>query len=82
LDHPLGGGGGGGIERALAAVQADTTVIAIDSDRLYPPRLQFEMASLLPGKPQAKVVESPYGHDGFLIEAEQVGRLIAEALPT
>ena len=49
MDHHDVGRGRGGTAAALARVAA-TTVVGIDSDRLYPPRLQDELA-LLPGRP-------------------------------
>ncbi|MFF8914838.1 hypothetical protein ACF08M_16335 [Streptomyces sp. NPDC015032] len=39
------------------------------------------MASLLPGADRLRTVESPHGHDGFLIETDQVGDLVRELLP-
>jgi homoserine O-acetyltransferase/O-succinyltransferase len=80
MDHHDVGRGRGGAERALSSVRARSTVAAIDSDRLYPSRLQHEMAQLLPDRPQVSVIHSPYGHDGFLIEAEQVGNVIVAGL--
>ncbi|EUA20424.1 homoserine O-acetyltransferase domain protein [Mycobacterium xenopi 3993] len=38
--------------------------------RLYPLRLQEELAELLPGCTELQVVDSIYGHDGFLVESE------------
>lgn len=70
----------GGIERALARVRADVTVAGISSDRLYPLRLQEELVRLLPGDRPVAVVESLFGHDGFLLETDQVGRVVASAL--
>ena len=43
----------------LGRVTAASTVIAVDSDRLYPPRLQYEMAALLPGQPDVQIVPHP-----------------------
>ena len=80
MDHHDVGRDRGGVAAALSRVRAAATVIAIDSDRLYPPRLQHELASLLPGRPDVRVVHSIYGHDAFLIEADQVGAHIATAL--
>ena len=40
----------------------------------------LELADLLPGCSGLNVVESIYGHDGFLIETEAVGQLIRETL--
>jgi homoserine O-acetyltransferase len=70
----------GGIEAALAQVTARTVVAGISSDRLYPLHQQRQLADLIPGSGPLEVVESPYGHDGFLIEFDQVGRLARELL--
>ena len=74
------GRGREGAERALSYVTAQSTVVAIDSDRLYPPRLQKELALLLPDRPEVALIRSIHGHDGFLIESEQVGAVIAAGL--
>ncbi|WP_078858526.1 homoserine O-acetyltransferase MetX [Streptomyces sp. NRRL F-2799] len=74
------GRGRGGTRSALAGVRAPTLVAGVDSDRLYPLPQQRELAALIPSADGVRVVESPYGHDGFLIETEQVGRLVAELL--
>ena len=39
------------------------------------------MPGLLPGADRLRLIESPYGHDGFLIETDQVGALVRELLP-
>lgn len=74
------GRGRGGVTAALRSCPVPVVVGGITSDRLYPLRLQEELADLLPGCTGLKVVESIYGHDGFLIETEAVGRLIRQAL--
>jgi len=73
------GRGRGGVGAALAAVEARTLVVGISSDRLYPVAQQEELARAIPGA-RLEVIESPYGHDGFLIEWETVGRLAGELL--
>jgi homoserine O-acetyltransferase len=80
MDHHDVGRGRGGARQALSTVLARSTVGAIDSDRLYPPRLQYEVAELLPDRPQVALIHSQRGHDGFLIESEQVGDVIDAAL--
>ncbi|MFG2633275.1 homoserine O-acetyltransferase [Streptomyces sp. NPDC048362] len=70
----------GGLRAALARVSARTLVAGVDSDRLYPLDQQRELAELIPGAGRPRVVRSPYGHDGFLIETEQVGALVRELL--
>lgn len=80
MDHHDIGRGRGGIGPALGRVRAAATVISVDSDRLYPPRLQHELADLLPERPEVAVVRSPYGHDAFLIEVDQIGGHVRRAL--
>jgi homoserine O-acetyltransferase len=59
-------------------VTARTLVAGVDSDRLYPLSQQGELAAGIPGADRPRVIESPYGHDGFLIETEQVAALVRE----
>ena len=73
------GRGRGGVAAALSTVTATTTVVAVDSDRLYPVRLSDEITAAVPGARQ-HTISSAYGHDGFLIEIEQVGSHIRDAL--
>ena len=70
----------GGVAAALGRVTARTVVAGIDSDRLYPLHQQQELADLLPGADGLDVVHSVHGHDGFLVEQEQVGALARRAL--
>jgi homoserine O-acetyltransferase len=74
------GRGRGGVAAALQSCQVPVVVGGITSDRLYPLRLQQELADLLPGCPGLNVVESSYGHDGFLVESDAVGVLIRQTL--
>ena len=66
--------------RAAVLYPVPVVVGGITSDRLYPLRLQEELAELLPGCDGLNVVESLYGHDGFLVETEAVGELIRQTL--
>jgi homoserine O-acetyltransferase len=72
------GRGRGGVAAALSRVTARAVVAGVDSDRLYPPALQQEVADAL-GVP-LRLIASPYGHDGFLIEVDAVGALVRELL--
>ncbi|MFY1599562.1 homoserine O-acetyltransferase MetX [Micromonospora sp. WMMD737] len=74
------GRGRGGIEAALRDCRVPAIVGGITSDRLYPLRLQAELAELLPGCDGLDVVDSKYGHDGFLLETDAVGKLIRRTL--
>ncbi|WP_083283040.1 homoserine O-acetyltransferase [Humibacillus sp. DSM 29435] len=69
----------GGVAAALGAVRADCTIVSVDSDRLYPPRLSDEMHAALPRSTRASIT-SQFGHDGFLIEEDQVARIVQAAL--
>lgn len=70
----------GGVEAALAGCPVPVLVGGITSDRLYPLRQQQELADLLPGCDGLRVVDSIYGHDGFLVETEAVAPLIRQTL--
>ncbi|WP_028931629.1 homoserine O-acetyltransferase MetX [Pseudonocardia asaccharolytica] len=70
----------GGVAAALRGVRARTIVAGVDSDRLYPLAQQAELAAGIPGSDEVRVINSPYGHDGFLIETAQVNALLKELL--
>jgi homoserine O-acetyltransferase len=74
------GRGRGGTAAALGVIEAPLTVVGIDSDRLFPVRLQQEIVDQAPGADRLHLLLSPYGHDGFLVEDEQVGVFVAHAL--
>jgi homoserine O-acetyltransferase len=74
------GRGRGGVAAALRACPVPVVVGGITSDRLYPLRLQHELAELLPGCDRLDVIESDCGHDGFLIETDAVGELVRRTL--
>ena len=80
MNHHDVGRGRGGVAEALSRVTAPTVVGGIDSDRLYPPYLQEELAALIPGADGPHLVRSPYGHDAFLIESDQVADLVKRTL--
>ncbi len=73
------GRGRGGLAAALARYEGTLHVAGVTTDRLYPLRLTQEMAAARPGT-GLSVITSRHGHDGFLVETEQVGRLIAQVL--
>ena len=74
------GAGRGGVAAALRGCPVPAVVAGITSDRLYPLRLQAELAELLPGCDGLQVVDSDCGHDGFLLETARVGELIRQTL--
>jgi homoserine O-acetyltransferase/O-succinyltransferase len=70
----------GGLATALQGLKSRLVVAAVDSDRLYPSRLSSELIDARPDAGPLHLIKSPYGHDGFLIELDQVGALIADTL--
>ncbi|MCU1422374.1 MAG: homoserine O-acetyltransferase, partial [Microbacteriaceae bacterium] len=75
----------GGVASALSRVTATSLVLGIDSDRLFPVPGQETIASRLANNIDGGVpvvIHSEFGHDGFLIEDDLVGREIARLLAT
>lgn len=70
----------GGVAAALAKIKVPIHVVSIDTDRLFPPRLQQEIKELAPDVTTLHTIASPFGHDGFLIEVESVGDVIRNTL--
>ncbi|QGQ21139.1 homoserine O-acetyltransferase [Cellulomonas sp. JZ18] len=79
ITHDLGRDRGG-VEAALAQVTARGLVVAVDSDRLFPPAQSERVAAGVPGAGPVRYVRSAHGHDGFLIEEDQVGALVTDFL--
>jgi len=77
--HDLGKAREGGVAAVLAAMTLPTLVMTIESDVLYPPAEQEELAA---GLPNARYVTIPSnnGHDGFLLEQHDVGAAITAFL--
>lgn len=79
LSHDLGRDRGG-VRAALAQVTADALVVAVDSDRLFPPAQSEDIAAGIPGCGPVRYVHSAHGHDGFLVEHDQVASLVGRFL--
>lgn len=67
----------GAYESVLASTQQPTLIISIDSDVLYPPHEQEELAMLIPHA-TLHTIASPHGHDGFLIDATAVNAAVLD----
>lgn len=65
------GEGRGGVERVLEGMRMPALVLGIPSDVLYPEVEQRQLAGKLPAASYARI-ESPHGHDAFLIEYPQL----------
>ncbi|MFP4219926.1 MAG: homoserine O-acetyltransferase [Phormidium sp.] len=68
-------GGEGDYQAALGAIAQPTLVVAIDSDLLYPPRDQQELAQWMPNA-ELEWLSSPHGHDAFLINMVALNELV------
>jgi homoserine O-acetyltransferase len=71
------------VEAALSRINCPTLVLGIDSDRLFPIAGQELIAKHISGElygGELQVIQSEFGHDGFLIEIEEVGQRLAGLL--
>lgn len=79
------GRGRGGVRAALSTLDLPTLVLGIPSDRLFTLAGQDEIAQHTPGSldgERATRIDSPFGHDAFLIEFERVGNQLTRLLST
>lgn len=67
------------VEKALQLVKSRTLVIGIETDILFPLVEQKFLADNIPGAGY-KAIKSHYGHDGFLLEFDQIEMIIREFL--
>lgn len=67
--------GRGTAEEVLNRVEIPVQLVGIRSDLLYPPTEQKELSQLFPNG-RYHEIDSPYGHDAFLIEFEQLNDII------
>jgi homoserine O-acetyltransferase/O-succinyltransferase len=61
----------GSLTKALEQIKADTLIVGIQSDILFPIEEQAALAAYIP-KSRFEVINSKFGHDGFLIEFDQL----------
>ena len=73
------GRGRGGVEKALGTITAKCTVVGIDSDRLFPVEEQKFLADHIPVAEYHEIT-SKFGHDGFLLENDQLTAIIKPLL--
>ena len=67
----------GDFDDVLRSMRQRTLVVSIDSDVLYWPWEQREVAALAPNARLA-VLDSPHGHDAFLIDVDQLSDMVVE----
>jgi homoserine O-acetyltransferase len=81
LTHDLGRDRGG-IATALQSIDSRALVVAVDSDRLFPVKDSELIVKHLRGADELHLLRSDFGHDGFLIEFDQLGPVVAEFIDT
>ena len=74
--HDLGHGRGG-VAAALKLIQCPILIMGMTSDLIYPLTEQEELARGIPNA-RLHVINTANGHDGFLLEQEEVGRSIKD----
>jgi homoserine O-acetyltransferase/O-succinyltransferase len=75
MDSHNVGRGRGSIEKALSQIKANSHFVGIRSDILFPIDEQVFLASHV-GEASLDIIDSLYGHDGFLIEWEAIAASI------
>ena len=71
------GRGRGGLKNALVKIKAKTLVISISSDLLFPVAEQAFLKQYIQ-QAQHFIIETNYGHDGFLVETTKIEELISK----
>ena len=77
------GRGRGSLEAAMARIKAPTLAIGIWSDQLYPSYQQKQIRELLRAagrRAEYVEIDSPHGHDSFLLDIDQVGAAVSAFL--
>ena len=69
------GRGRGGVEAALGRITARTMTVGITTDLLFPPEEMRRLNGCIAGSRYCEI-DSPFGHDGFLVEHEQLNALL------
>jgi homoserine O-acetyltransferase len=73
--HNIARGRGASVPEILRSIRIPTFIIGISSDLLFPLKEQVLMARNIP-QSEIAIIDSIYGHDGFLIETEQISKAI------
>ncbi len=68
--------GRGEFPDVLSQIRQPALIVSVSTDALYPPAEQQLLARHLP-EARYEVLECDHGHDGFLIETEALGKMIA-----
>jgi homoserine O-acetyltransferase len=74
------GRGRGGIVAALARIKARVRLVAVASDRLFPPHRHQELAAGLRSGVTFSTLESQLGHDAYMLEAAKLSEIVRQSL--
>lgn len=76
--HNLGRGRGT-VEEQLRKIRSKSLVVAITSDILFPPSDHKELVECIPNV-EYHLIDSDFGHDGFLVEHKQLNEILLRFL--
>lgn len=65
----------GGVAEALRRIRARTLVVGITTDLVFTPAEMRELCGMIPHAVYREI-DSPFGHDGFLVEHEQLNDML------
>lgn len=69
------GRGRGGVDEALGGIGARTLLVGITTDIIFTPTEMRALCAMIPGS-RYHEIDSPFGHDGFLVEHEQLNDIL------
>lgn len=67
----------GGLPKVLGSLKMPALVVGITTDMIFPPEDMKGLARQL-GNAEYREIDSPFGHDGFLVEHEQLRSIIEQ----
>lgn len=75
MDSHNVGRGRGSVKQALGRIRAACTVVAVDTDQIFPPQEGRVWSAWIPGAEYMEIT-SDFGHDGFLLEIAKLSAII------
>jgi len=75
--HHIGRNRGGDLKKVLSSIRQRTLIVGITSDILCPLSEQEFLADNIPNS-KLIIIDSLYGHDGFMVETEKMGNCLKE----
>ncbi|HSZ32856.1 MAG TPA: homoserine O-acetyltransferase [Puia sp.] len=75
--HNIARNRGADLKKILAGISQRTLIVGITSDILCPVAEQEFLASNMPNA-KLVIIDSLYGHDGFMVETEKIGHCLEE----